>query len=55
VAEIEGITTAEFNAPAKRPANARLSNTKAVARLGLKFTPWNEALKRSVQGVLLRS
>jgi dTDP-4-dehydrorhamnose reductase len=55
VAEIEGITTAEFNAPAKRPANARLSNARAVARLGIKFTPWKEALKRSVQGVLSRT
>jgi dTDP-4-dehydrorhamnose reductase len=53
-AEIEGVTTAEFNAPAQRPLNARLSNAKAVKRLGLSFTPWPEALKRSVAGVLAR-
>jgi dTDP-4-dehydrorhamnose reductase len=54
-AEIEGVTTAEFNAPAGRPLNARLSNAKAVKRLGLSFTPWPEALRRSVAGVLARS
>jgi dTDP-4-dehydrorhamnose reductase len=53
-ATIEPISTAEFNAPAKRPLNARLSNAKAVS-MGLFFTPWPEALKRSVAGVLARS
>ncbi len=53
-ARIEPVTTADFNAPAKRPPNARLSNAKAVARLGLRFTPWPEALERSVQGILAR-
>jgi dTDP-4-dehydrorhamnose reductase len=54
-AEIEGVTTAEFSAPAQRPLNARLSNTRAMKRLGLVFTPWPEALKRSVAGVLART
>lgn len=49
------MTTASFAAPAKRPLNVRLSNMKAVKRLGLTFTPWPEALKRSVAGVLARS
>ena len=40
--------------PAARPLNARLSNAKAVKRLGLTFMPWPEALKRSVAGVLTR-
>ncbi|HVY89101.1 MAG TPA: dTDP-4-dehydrorhamnose reductase [Hyphomonadaceae bacterium] len=53
-AEIEGVTTAEFNAPAMRPLNARLSNEKAVKLLGLTFTPWEQALKRSVAGILAR-
>jgi dTDP-4-dehydrorhamnose reductase len=53
-AEIDGVTTAEFNAPAGRPLNARLSNAKAVKRLGLAFTPWPQALHRSVAGVLAR-
>lgn len=54
-AEIEGVTTAEFNALAKRPLNARLSNARAVEKLGAAFTPWSEALHRSVQGILKRS
>jgi dTDP-4-dehydrorhamnose reductase len=54
-AEIEGVTTAEFNAPAARPLNARLSNAKAVRRLGLSFRPWPEALTCSVAGVLARN
>jgi dTDP-4-dehydrorhamnose reductase len=53
-AEIEPVTTAEFNAPAQRPLNARLSNARAVKRLGLSFTPFADALKRSVSGVLAR-
>ncbi|MFT3722360.1 MAG: dTDP-4-dehydrorhamnose reductase [Hyphomonadaceae bacterium] len=53
-AEIDAVTTAEFNAPAKRPLNARLSGVKATERLGLSWTPWEEALDRSVRGVLAR-
>ena len=53
-AEVEPVLTAEFNAAAPRPLNSRLSNAKAVKRLGLAFTPWQEALKRSVAGVLAR-
>lgn len=53
-AEIEPVTTAEFNAPAQRPLNARLSNARAVKRLGLSFTPFPDALKRAVAGVLAR-
>ena len=53
-ADIEGISTAEFAAAAARPLNARLSNAKAVKRLGLTFTPWPEALRRSVAGILAR-
>jgi dTDP-4-dehydrorhamnose reductase len=54
-AEIEGVTTAEFAAAAARPLNARLSNAKAVKRLGLTFTPWPEALRASVAGLLARA
>jgi dTDP-4-dehydrorhamnose reductase len=53
-AEVDSVTTAEFDAPAKRPLNARLSNARAVELLGLAFTPWPDALKRSVAGVLSR-
>jgi dTDP-4-dehydrorhamnose reductase len=52
--EIEGISTAEFAAAAARPLNARLSNAKAVNRLGLTFKPFDEALRRSVAGILAR-
>ncbi len=54
-AEIEPVTTASFNAPAKRPLNARLSGTKANRLLGLSWTPFGEALERSVAGVLRRT
>ncbi len=54
-AEIDAVTTAEFNAPAKRPLNAQLSGVKASERLGLAWTPWEEALERSVTGVLART
>jgi dTDP-4-dehydrorhamnose reductase len=53
-AEIEGVTSEEFNAPAKRPLNARLSNARAIEKLGAEFMPWSEALRRSVQGILGR-
>ncbi len=53
--QVEGVSTAEFAAAAPRPLNARLSSAKAVARLGLAFTPFEEALRRSVAGVLARS
>jgi dTDP-4-dehydrorhamnose reductase len=53
-AEIEGISTSEFAAAAARPLNAQLSNAKAVKRLGLTFTPFDEALRRSVAGILAR-
>lgn len=51
-AEIEPVTTASFNAPARRPLNARLSGARATERLGLAWTPWQTALERSVAGVL---
>jgi dTDP-4-dehydrorhamnose reductase len=54
-AEIAGISTSEFAAPAARPLNALLSNAKAVKRLGLSFTPFPEALRRSVAGILARA
>jgi len=53
-AVIEPVTTTAFNAPAKRPLNARLSGTRASERLGLTWSPWQTALERSVAGVLAR-
>lgn len=54
-AEIEPVTTASFNAPAKRPLNARLSGVKATQLLGVDWTPFDVALKRSVAGILGRT
>jgi dTDP-4-dehydrorhamnose reductase len=54
-ARIEPVTTASFNAPAKRPLNARLSSVKATEALGLDWTPFAAALERSVAGVLKRT
>lgn len=53
-AEIDAVLTAEFNAPAKRPLNARLSGERATRRLDLTWTPFVEALERSVRGILAR-
>jgi dTDP-4-dehydrorhamnose reductase len=53
-ADIEGVTSEEFNAPAKRPLNARLSNARAIEKLGARFMPWSEALRLTVQGILNR-
>jgi dTDP-4-dehydrorhamnose reductase len=53
-AQVIPVTTAAFNAPAKRPLNARLDATLAAKRLGLSFKPWLEALPQSVAGALAR-
>lgn len=54
-AEIEPVATETFNAPAKRPANARLSGDKATALLGMDWTPFDVALQKSVAGILGRT
>ena len=54
-ASIEPVLTAQFAAQALRPLNARLSGLRATAQLGLAFTPWPEALRRSVAGILART
>ena len=51
-AQIEPVPTETFNAPAKRPANARLSSVKATALLGMEWTPFDVALQKSVAGIL---
>lgn len=53
-AEIKPVPTSTFNAPAPRPLNARLSGALATQRLGLAWTPWSQALPRSVAGALSR-
>jgi dTDP-4-dehydrorhamnose reductase len=44
-AEVEGISTAEFPTPARRPPYSALDNRKAVSIAG-KMAPWEEALDR---------
>jgi dTDP-4-dehydrorhamnose reductase len=53
-AEVEGISSAAFAAPARRPPNARLSAERANRLLDLAWTPWDEAVERAVRGVLAR-
>jgi len=40
------ISTAEFPTPARRPANARLDCSSAVAQLGLELPAWREDLRQ---------
>ena len=53
-AQIEGLPSAEFAAPALRPLNARLSGARATQMFALRWTPWPEALEQSVAAVLAR-
>lgn len=50
-ARVQCITTAEFPAPAKRPANSRLDTSKIEA-LGINPRPWREALVRCLNELL---
>lgn len=52
---VEPVPTAAFAAQAARPLNAVLSGERARAKLGLVFTPFADALSRSVAGVLVRA
>ena len=54
-AQIEPVPTETFNAPAKRPANARMSGAKATELLGLDWTPFDAALQKTVAGILGRA
>lgn len=54
-AEIEGISSTEYAAPARRPLNARLSGARATQMFALRWTPWPEALEHSVAAVLSRN
>lgn len=54
-APVDGVPTATFNAPAKRPLNARLSGARATELLDIRWTDWDKGLKRSVAGVLARN
>ncbi len=43
--EVKPVSTAEFNAPARRPAFSILSPEKYIATTGCSLRPWKEALK----------
>jgi dTDP-4-dehydrorhamnose reductase len=45
-AEIEGITTAEYPTPAKRPANSRMNCSKLEERFGWKMMNWRDSLRK---------
>lgn len=53
-APVDAVPTSAFNAPARRPLNARLSSVRATRLLGLTWTSWEDGLKSSVAGVLSR-
>jgi dTDP-4-dehydrorhamnose reductase len=48
-AEVEGISTAEFPTPARRPPYSALDNQKTVSIVG-RMAPWEEALDRYLIG-----
>ena len=45
-AEIEGITTAEYPMPAKRPANSRMDCSKLKERFGWRMMDWQDSLRK---------
>jgi dTDP-4-dehydrorhamnose reductase len=45
LAKIEGISTAEYPTPAKRPANSRLNCGKLKERFGWTMMPWKDSLQ----------
>jgi dTDP-4-dehydrorhamnose reductase len=54
-AAITGISSTAYAAAAHRPLNARLSGALATQMFALNWTPWPEALERSVAAVLARN
>jgi dTDP-4-dehydrorhamnose reductase len=47
-AEVEGITTADYPTPARRPSNSRLSTFKITRDYGVTPRPWREAVAEIV-------
>ena len=47
-AEVEGITTAEYPTPARRPSNSRLSSFKITRDYGVTPRPWQDAVAEIV-------
>jgi dTDP-4-dehydrorhamnose reductase len=50
-AELEGITTAEYPTPAKRPANSRMNCEKLAANFGWRMMDWKDSLGEVMTGI----
>lgn len=48
-AQINGVPTADYPTPAKRPLNSRMASTKAFRAFGLRLPDWKTGLERSVR------
>jgi dTDP-4-dehydrorhamnose reductase len=47
-AELEGITTAEYPTPAKRPSNSRMSGEKLARNFGWTMMDWKDSLREVI-------
>ena len=50
-AELEGITTAEYPTPAKRPANSRMNCEKLAGNFGWRMMDWKDSLGEVMTGI----
>lgn len=48
-AQVNGVATADYPTPAKRPLNSRMASTKAFRAFGLRLPDWRVGLERSVR------
>jgi dTDP-4-dehydrorhamnose reductase len=47
-AELEGITTAEYPTPAKRPSNSRMRGEKLARNFGWTMMDWKDSLREVI-------
>ncbi|MBA3657760.1 MAG: sugar nucleotide-binding protein, partial [Gemmatimonadaceae bacterium] len=47
---VVGITTAEYGAPAQRPLNSVLSNSRLEATFGVRMSTWQDQLRDCLAG-----
>ena len=50
-AELEGITTAEYPTPARRPSNSRMSGEKLKRQFGWTMMDWKDSVREVVAGI----